>query len=70
MITAPRKKLKYGDKSPLSHDSAATPEYYETLRNAPSLPPPYDNRVVAHMLTDLAHMMYKLAEYVYANNHE
>jgi len=68
LITAPRKKLKYSNTSP--NDSGATPHYFETMRNAAPLPPPYDNRMVAKMLTDIGHVLNELAEYVYANDLE
>ena len=68
MITAPRKKLKYSNIS--ANDSDATPHHFATLRTAAPLPPPYDNRMVVKMLTDIGHMLNELAEYVYANNQE
>ena len=61
----PSKKLRYSDTS--RDDPGATPEYYATLRAATPLPPSYDNRMVEKMLTDISHMLYELAEYVYPN---
>ena len=74
-ITAPRNKLKfdaspsklkYSDRSP-SQDTDETPLHFETLQNAAPLPPFYDNRMVAKLLTDISHVLYELAEYVYPN---
>jgi len=59
---APRRRVKYSEKSPSASPISPTPEHFDELKHRP--PPPQSNKEVARMIWTIGEMLFQLADVI------